>query len=102
MIDVVAPQVFIDARPLFFEHVLLPIHEVVDRHALHLEIDRLGKSALPKTGEMQCRFAKGLGWNGAGVHACATENRFTFDERDAFAEIGSLRRSFFAGWTGSD
>ena len=95
-------QIFADARPFFFEHELFAVHEVVDRHALHLEVDCFGKSALPKTRKMQRRFAQRFRGNRSGIHARAAEDGLALDQCDAFAEIGRLRRPLFSGRTGAD
>ena len=93
----------VDPLPLLLHDDVLAVHECAHGAlALHRDVDGVAIAALVEAGEVQRRFAQGLGGDRAGVDARAAEDRLALDEGDALAEVRRLRRSLFTCRTGAD
>src|SRR5262249_45639169 len=87
---------------LHFDHFALVVHEVVHREVFLERIVDAIEAALLEPGEIQGGLPKGLARNGTGVDAAAARMVRALDDRDALAEIGSLRAGFLACRTATD
>src|SRR5260370_261170 len=101
-IDIVKRQVFQDTPALHVHNFALVMHKVVNGEIFLERVVDSVKAALLQAGEIECRFAKRLAGNRAGVDAASSHVLGAFDDGHAFAEVRSLRTGFFAGRTAAN
>src|SRR6266436_7707328 len=101
-LDVMEREILQDARAFHVHDFALVVHEVVDGEIFLQRVINAVKAALLQAREIECRFAKGLAGNGAGVDATAAHMFGALDDGNAFAEVGCLGATLFAGGSASD
>src|SRR6266478_759339 len=101
-IDMVKREVFQDTPALHVHNFALVMHEVVNGEIFLERVVDTVEAALLQAGEIECRFAKRLAGNRAGIDAASSHVLGAFDDGHAFAEVRSLRTGFFAGRTAAN
>src|SRR5271157_3093856 len=85
-----------------FDVDVFPVLEALNREAFAKRVIYAIEAALFEPGEIECRFAKNLAGNRAGIDAGATEFDGALNQRDALAKITGLSGGLFAGRAGTD
>src|SRR5580704_8222828 len=101
-IHLVRRQILAELLALSLDHHVLAVHEILHRQAVFQRVVDAIETALLNSRVVERGFAENLAGNRSGVDACASQNRTTFDKRDSFAKIGSLRGAFFTCRAGAD
>src|SRR6266567_4684246 len=101
-LDMVEREILQDARTLHVHNFALVVHEIVDGEVFFQRVINAVKAALLQAREIECGFAKSLAGNGTGVDATTAHVLCALDRGDAFAKVGRLRATLFAGRTAAD